>query len=282
MSVPSPDPATIRFVDVDGVRLRTSRCRGIRPAAAADHRHSAPASTSASRSNANSISRGVQTISFDAPGVGESTGVRLAAADARRRPHRRAMLDALGYDRSTCSGSRSAVSSPSSSPTRPRAACAGSCSPRPGPGSAACPGHRGAARRWPPRAATTSPTTTGAIAGRIYGGAGPHATRTRCCTARPPGSSSRPRCADTSASSTPSPAGPACPGCAVSASRRSCSPATTTRSCRRSTGASSPGCIPDARLHVVRGGGHLFLLERPSEMATLVADFVVGAGDRSR
>ena len=41
-------------------------------------------------------------------------------------------------------------------------------------------------------------------------------------------------------------------------------------------------CIPDARLHVVRGGGHLFLLERPSEMATLVADFVVGAGDRSR
>ena len=41
-------------------------------------------------------------------------------------------------------------------------------------------------------------------------------------------------------------------------------------------------CIPGARLHVVRGGGHLFLLERPSEMATLVADFVVGAGDRSR
>ena len=41
-------------------------------------------------------------------------------------------------------------------------------------------------------------------------------------------------------------------------------------------------CIPDARLHVVRGGGHLFLLERPSEMAALVADFVVGAGDRSR
>jgi poly(3-hydroxyalkanoate) depolymerase len=40
--------------------------------------------------------------------------------------------------------------------------------------------------------------------------------------------------------------------------------------------------IPGARLHVVRGGGHLFLLERPSEMAALVADFVVGAGGRSR
>jgi poly(3-hydroxyoctanoate) depolymerase len=32
--------------------------------------------------------------------------------------------------------------------------------------------------------------------------------------------------------------------------------------------------IPDARLHVVAGGGHLFLLERPTEMAALVTDFV--------
>ncbi len=32
--------------------------------------------------------------------------------------------------------------------------------------------------------------------------------------------------------------------------------------------------IPDSRLHVVRGGGHLFLLERPAEIAALVADFL--------
>lgn len=32
--------------------------------------------------------------------------------------------------------------------------------------------------------------------------------------------------------------------------------------------------IPDARLHVVPGGGHLFLLERPAEMAALVAGFL--------
>jgi len=32
--------------------------------------------------------------------------------------------------------------------------------------------------------------------------------------------------------------------------------------------------IPDARLHVVSGGGHLFLLEHPTEMAALVTDFV--------
>ncbi|HKD98347.1 MAG TPA: alpha/beta fold hydrolase [Micromonosporaceae bacterium] len=32
--------------------------------------------------------------------------------------------------------------------------------------------------------------------------------------------------------------------------------------------------IPDARLHVVPGGGHLFLLERPAEMAAVVTGFV--------
>ena len=35
-------------------------------------------------------------------------------------------------------------------------------------------------------------------------------------------------------------------------------------------------CIPDARLHIVAGGGHLFLLERPAEIAQLVADFLEG------
>ena len=32
--------------------------------------------------------------------------------------------------------------------------------------------------------------------------------------------------------------------------------------------------IPDARLHVVDGGGHLFLLERPAEIADLVTRFL--------
>jgi len=32
--------------------------------------------------------------------------------------------------------------------------------------------------------------------------------------------------------------------------------------------------IPDARLHVVPDGGHLFLLERPFEIATLVTEFL--------
>jgi len=33
-------------------------------------------------------------------------------------------------------------------------------------------------------------------------------------------------------------------------------------------------CIPRARLHVVRNGGHLFLLESPAEIAALVAGFL--------
>jgi pimeloyl-ACP methyl ester carboxylesterase len=32
--------------------------------------------------------------------------------------------------------------------------------------------------------------------------------------------------------------------------------------------------IPDARLHVVPGGGHLFLLERPAEAAELITRFL--------
>jgi len=36
-------------------------------------------------------------------------------------------------------------------------------------------------------------------------------------------------------------------------------------------------CIPDARLHVVRHGGHLFLLEEPAAMADLVAGFLTSA-----
>jgi poly(3-hydroxyoctanoate) depolymerase len=36
--------------------------------------------------------------------------------------------------------------------------------------------------------------------------------------------------------------------------------------------------IPKARLKIIRGGGHLFLLERPTEIAALVADFLKHEG----
>ena len=34
--------------------------------------------------------------------------------------------------------------------------------------------------------------------------------------------------------------------------------------------------LPHARLEIIRGGGHLFLLERPAEIAALVAEFLTG------
>ena len=37
--------------------------------------------------------------------------------------------------------------------------------------------------------------------------------------------------------------------------------------------------IPNAQLEIIRGAGHLFLLERPAEIATLVADFLTSDGD---
>ena len=76
--------------------------------------------------------------------------------------------------RSTCSACRSAACSPSSSPTRRRSGSAGSCSPPPGPASAAYPARPASCSLWPRRGATASPTTSGAIAGRLYGGAARH------------------------------------------------------------------------------------------------------------
>ena len=32
--------------------------------------------------------------------------------------------------------------------------------------------------------------------------------------------------------------------------------------------------IPDARLHIVRGGGHLFLLEQANEVGAVIAEFL--------
>jgi poly(3-hydroxyalkanoate) depolymerase len=40
--------------------------------------------------------------------------------------------------------------------------------------------------------------------------------------------------------------------------------------------------IPNARLEIIRGGGHLFLLERPTEHATLIAAFLTAGMRRTR
>ena len=96
MSAPSTDQATIRLVDVDGLRLRAS-VRGSGPPLLIITGLGASLDL-AEPFERELTARGVQAISFDAPGVGQST--------AYRRPRRipgvartvDRMLQALGYD----------------------------------------------------------------------------------------------------------------------------------------------------------------------------------------
>ncbi len=211
---------------------------------------------------------------------------------ARRRGHRRRtrgrggcagvartaerLLDALGYGRSTCSASRSAASSPSSSPTRRRHGYAGWCSPPPDRVSAASRARRGCCGSWPRRAATSSPTATGASPGSSTAER-PAATPTRCCTGRWPASSTARRCAATSGRSTPSPGWTSMPWLCrlrqptlvLAGDDDPIVPVVNGRILAR--------LIPDATLHVVRGGGHLFVLEDPAAVASDVAEFLSAA-----
>jgi len=97
VSASSPDRPTIRFVDVDGIRLRTAVRGGGPPLLLVT---GLGASLDLARPFERELTaRGVQTLGFDAPGIGESTAYTLP----RRMPgiaHTiEAMLDALGYDR---------------------------------------------------------------------------------------------------------------------------------------------------------------------------------------
>jgi pimeloyl-ACP methyl ester carboxylesterase len=39
--------------------------------------------------------------------------------------------------------------------------------------------------------------------------------------------------------------------------------------------------IPQARLEVIRGGGHLFLLQRPRQVVPLILEFLIATGEES-
>ena len=97
MSALSRDPATIRFVDVDGVRLRTSvRGSGVPLLVISGLGASLDVAEPFEREL---VERGMQVVSFDAPGVGESTTYGWP----RRMPGVagtvRRMVEVLGYDR---------------------------------------------------------------------------------------------------------------------------------------------------------------------------------------
>ena len=279
MSVRSPDPATIRFVDVDGVRLRTS-VRGSGPPLLVIT--GLGASLDVGEPFEHELGRrGVQVVSFDAPGVGGSTGyvwprrMRGVARTVRK------MVEALGHDRidvlGVSLGGAVAQQLAYHAPNLVRRLVLAAT----GPGLGGVPGSPTALLALATPRRYHEPEYHRRVAGRVYGGLarsdpdlllrGSVAGSVRPAELRGylgqlyavPGWSSLPWLHRLRQ-----------PTLVLAGDDDPIVPSVNGRILAR--------CIPGARLHVVRGGGHLFLLERPSEMATLVADFVVGAGDRSR
>ena len=215
---------------------------------------------------------GLQTITYDAPGTGDSTGYRLPKRVPGLGPHDRTPPRPRSTTNgSTCSASPSAGASPSNSPTRRPtrvrrlvlAATMPGLGGIPGTPAPCSHGHTAALHR--PRLLPQGRRA----ALRRRGAPEPHPIAR---PARRPASSGHRRGADTWPSCTPSPDGRACPGSTACPSRRSCSagdddpivPLVNARILARR--------IPDARLHVVAGGGHLFIVERADEIAGIVAE----------
>jgi poly(3-hydroxyalkanoate) depolymerase len=275
VSAPSPDPAVIRFVDVDGVRLRTSVRGSGRPlllitglGASLDLAEPFERELAA---------RGVQTISFDAPGVGESTPYPLP----RRMPGVARtvarMTAALGYDRvdvlGVSLGGVVAQQLAHRSPHLVRRLILAAT----GPGLGGVPGS--------PRVLLTlatprryyQPDYYRRIAARIYGGLArtdPDALL-RGSVARfvePPSLRGYfgQLYAITGWTSLPWLRRLRQPTLVLAGDDDPIVPLVNGRILARR--------IPRAQLQVVHGGGHLFLLERPAEVAELVAQFLHSGG----
>jgi poly(3-hydroxyoctanoate) depolymerase len=271
VSAPSPDRPTIRFVEVHDVRLRTS-VRGSGPpmllitGLGASLELGAPFERELT-------ARGVQAISFDAPGVGQST--------AYRRPRRmrgvastvEGMLAALGYDRvdvlGVSLGGVIAQQLAWQAPHRVRRLVLAAT----GPGLGGVPGSPRVLLALATPRRYYQPDYYRRVAGRVYGGAA-----RRDPDALLHGSVAR---------FTQRPSTWGYLGQLYAIGGWTSLP--WLRKLRQPTlvlaGDDDPivplvngqiltRLIPDARLRVVRGGGHLFLLERPARIAAVVADFL--------
>ena len=274
MSLPSAEQPRIRFVEVDGVRLRTSVRGTGRPLLLIT---GLGASLELAWPFERELAtRGAQTIGFDAPGVGQS--------GAYRRPRRiggvartvERMLDALGYHQvdvlGVSLGGVVAQQLARQAPRRVRRLVLAAT----GPGLGGVPGSPSVLLRLVTPRRYHQPDYYRRVAGRMYGG-----EARRDPDALLGGSVARfveppsiwgyvgQLYAISGWTSLPWLSRLRQPTLVLAGDDDPIVPLV--------NGRILAWRIPQARLHVVAGGGHLFLLERPAELATLVAAFLTAA-----
>ena len=274
MPAPSPDGRAVRFVDADGARLRTS-VRGSGPPLLLITGLGASLDLGVPFER-EVAARGLQVISFDAPGIGQSSPYRWP----RRMPGIartvELILDALGYERvdvlGVSLGGVIAQQLAHQAPDRVRRLVLAAT----GPGLGGLPGSPRVLLSLATPRRYYQPDYYRRVAGQIYGGAA-----RRDPDALLHGSPAR-------FIERPTLSGYLGQIYAISG----WTSIPWLRTLRQQTlvlaGDDDPivpvingrilaWCIPNARLHIVRGGGHLFLLERPAEVAARVAGFLATA-----
>jgi poly(3-hydroxyalkanoate) depolymerase len=271
VSAPSPDQPTIRIVDVDGIRLRIS-VRGCGPPLLLVTGLGASLDM-AQPFERELTARGIQTVAFDAPGIGESTAYTLP----RRMPGIartvEAMLDALGYDRvdvlGVSLGGVVAQQLAHQAPRRVRRLVLAAT----GPGLGGAPGSPRVLLALATPRRYYQPDYYRRIAGRIYGGQARrdpdallHGSPARFVERPSVRGYLGQMYAIAGWTSLPWLHRLRQPTLVLAGDDDPIVPLLNGRILVRR--------IPDARLHVVDGGGHLFLLERPAEMAALVTGFL--------
>jgi len=274
---PSPDGRTVRFVDAGGVRIRAAvRGSGSPLLVITGLGASLDLSTPFDRELA---ARGVQAVSFDAPGIGESSPYRWP----RRMPGIartvEQTLDALGYDGvdvlGVSLGGVIAQQFAHQAPHRVRRLILAAT----GPGVGGVPGSPRVLLALATPRRYYQPDYYRRIAGRVYGGAARrdpdallHGSLARFIE-RPtlPGYLGQ-IYAITGWTSVPWLRTLRQPTLVLAGDDDPIVPLV--------NGRILAWCIPDARLQVVRNGGHLFLLEQPAAMAALVASFLTADGGR--
>jgi poly(3-hydroxyalkanoate) depolymerase len=268
------DAAVIRFLDVDGIRLRTST-RGTGPPLLIITGLGASLDLAAPFER-QMVARGRQVISFDAPGVGESNAYRWPKRMPGVARTVELMLDQLGHSQvdviGVSLGGVIAQQLAHQAPDRVRRLVLAATGPGV-VGLGGIPGSPLAMLALLTRRRYTSPDYYRRIAGDLYGGQARtdpdallHDSIARF-------------------SQTPSLGGYLGQLYAISFWTGIPWLSRLQQPTLVLTGDDDPiipvlngrilaHCIPDAQLYVVPGGGHLFLLERPVETADLVANFL--------